>query len=132
MLTFGEPTTLAIPTAVCSACTMHLMLQRSAKDGHSQVSCSADTLLTYPHHSKDHSEIAWHEARQPLSAWCRRNKAVRLVANRLYAEHSLQKVITDFAASKAKEVLPARKPPRPALQAPSVNDGGSCVCLHAF
>lgn len=49
---------------------------------------------------------------------------MRLVANRLYSEHSLQKAITDFAASKAKEVLPAQKPPRPALQAPGVNAGG--------
>ncbi len=57
--------------------------------------------------------------------WCCRNKAVRLVANRLYSEQSLQKAITDFAASKAKEVLPAQKPPRPALQAPSVSNGGS-------
>ena len=52
-----------------------------------------------------------------------RNKAVRLVANRLYSEHSLQKVITEFATSKAKEVLPALKQPRPALQAPSANSG---------
>ena len=50
---------------------------------------------------------------------------MRLVANRLYSEHSLQKAITDFAASKAKEVLTAQKPHRPALQAPGMEAGES-------
>ena len=48
---------------------------------------------------------------------------MRLVANRLYSEHSLQKVITGFATSKAREVLPAPKLPMPALPAPGVNAG---------
>ena len=52
---------------------------------------------------------------------------MRLVANRLYSEQSLQKAITDFAASKAKEVLPAQKPPRPALQAANHNRGGNTL-----
>ena len=40
---------------------------------------------------------------------------MRLVANRLFSERSLQEAITDFAASKLRELLPAPKQPAPAL-----------------
>ena len=42
---------------------------------------------------------------------------MRLVANRLFLERSLQEAITDFAASKLRELLPAPKQPVPALMA---------------
>ena len=42
---------------------------------------------------------------------------MRLVANRLFSERSLQEAITDFAASKLRELLPAPKQPAPALMA---------------
>ena len=62
----------------------------------------------------------------------RRNKAVRLVANRLYPERFLQDTIADFAASKVKELLPARRQPPPALSTgPAVNRKGASECYNA-
>ena len=59
----------------------------------------------------------------------RRNKAVRLLANRLYPERFLQDTIADFAASKVKELLPARGQPPPALSAGPVADSrGASEC----
>ena len=59
----------------------------------------------------------------------RRNKAVRLVANRLYPERFLQDTIADFAAFKIKELLPVRGQLPPALGAgPAVNSKGVSEC----
>ena len=40
---------------------------------------------------------------------------MRLVANRLFSERSLQEAITNFSVSKLRELLPAPKQPAPAL-----------------
>lgn len=42
---------------------------------------------------------------------------MRLVANRLFSERSLQEAITGFATAKVKELLPAPKPALPAIAA---------------
>lgn len=49
---------------------------------------------------------------------------MRLVANRLYAERSLQEAITAFATSKVKELLPSPKPSTPAIQASAADSSG--------
>lgn len=58
--------------------------------------------------------------------WCR-NKAVRLVANRLYAEGSLQEAITAFATAKVKELLPSPKSTTAAIQASAANSSGELL-----
>jgi len=52
---------------------------------------------------------------------------VRLVANRLYAERSLQEAITAFATSRVKEMLPSSKSSTPAIQASAADSSGECL-----